>query len=136
MKRNLIDRRELIKGLFSAMAPLGLQAAAQKACILQDKALRFEVLISDGKIVSRKLHNRLADEIIELPKEDFTLEFEKGLTITSSALAAEVRRQTSTQAEFLFSASAGRLAGLEVRVQYEIPSGKAYVRGTRCARIA
>ena len=128
MKRNLIDRRELIKGLFSAMAPLGLQAASQKACILQDKALRFEVLISEGKIVSRKLHNRLADEILELPKEDFALEFEKGLTITSSALAAEVRRQTSTQAEFLFSASAGRLAGLEVRVQYEIPSGKAYLR--------
>ena len=108
--------------------PLGLAGAAAGRRALRSDALAFELLLANGKVVSRKFTNRLTDESIDLPAGDFTLEFENGATAEASAFSAALAGRSASGIDLLFTGAAGALGGLEVRVQYELPSGKAYLR--------
>ena len=124
MKKTSLSRREL---LILPAIPLGLRAAARQGGGLQNAALGFEVELTNGKVSARRLANRLADERVDLPNEDFELEFDNDLVVTPSALTATLTRKTSTQLELMLSGGSGALDGVQVRVQYELQPGKAYL---------
>ena len=73
-----VTRRACAARLLALPAiPLGLRAAPKHGGALQSAALDFELQLADGKVTSRRLTNRLVNEIIDLPADDFELEFEK-----------------------------------------------------------
>ena len=129
MNRTLLTRREYARRLLVLPAvPLGLNAAAKQGGALRNTALGFEVEVTKGKVTSRRLTNRLADETVELPNEDFALEFEKDLVVKPSALTSTLVKKMNSRLELLLSAGSGALSGLQVRVQYDLPPDKAYLR--------
>jgi len=125
MKNVSPSRREI---LLLPTIPLGLRAAATQGASLQNAALGFGLELAHGKVASRRLANRLADESVDLPKEDFALEFDRGPAVTPSELTATITRKTGTQLELMLSGEGGAAAGLQVRVQYELQPGKEYLR--------
>ncbi|MGD0577333.1 MAG: hypothetical protein ABSC08_00240 [Bryobacteraceae bacterium] len=73
----------------------------------------------------RSLTNRISDETLQLPARDFALTFDDGLTVGPADLRAEVLGRDDSHLELLFRSPE---ADFEVRVQYELPVGKAYLR--------
>ena len=129
MEADVFTRRACAQKLLGLSAfPLGLAAAATDRGALRSAALAFELLLANGRVVSRKFTNRLIDESIELPADDFTLEFENGVTARAGAFKATLASRSASRIELLFAGGAGALGGLQVRVQYELPPGKAYLR--------
>jgi hypothetical protein len=115
----MITRRDCAKGLLLAAVPAGRQHA------LRNGNLELEISIRGGKVVSRRFHNRLARETMDLPAEQFVFEFDGGAVVASSALETKVVEETPAGIELLFTESGGPL---EARVQYRLPPGKAYLR--------
>jgi hypothetical protein len=85
--------------------------------------VEFVIALDQGRVLSRRLTNRLVNETLQLPAELFSLEFEGGYKATSASLTAAVTRTTGSEVEVLFSGE-----GLQVRVRYELPAGKPYLR--------
>jgi hypothetical protein len=124
MRNTLLTRRECAKGLLLAAAPGALAAPTQQAG-LGNEAIEFDLIIGNGKVTARRLANRLADETVQLPAHDFALEFDKGAVVTPAALPVKLAQKSPTRIELLYSDSP---AEPEVRVDYELPVGKAYLR--------
>ncbi|MCZ2075741.1 MAG: hypothetical protein LC130_12175 [Bryobacterales bacterium] len=121
MTSHWLSRRDWGKFLLAAV-PAKLTAAA-RTCVLQNAAIALSVAVDGGKVVSRRLSNRLTSETLDLPPEEFALEFEDGAKVKAADLKAEVVKADAARIEFLFT---GR--GIEVLVRHECPSGKAYLR--------
>jgi hypothetical protein len=115
-----ITRRECAK-LFAA-TPLAARAAEQEYA-LRSPALEFRLAAADGKIVSRRLTNRLTSSTVDLPLEDFELEFGDGLVLAPSSLPAKITAPAKDRIEALFS-----FRQAQVRVQYDLRPEKHYLR--------
>lgn len=117
MHNRLISRRECAQALALVAVPRPAEY------VLRSEALEFRLVVSKGKVVSRRFTNRLANETIELPVEDFTLEFDDGLTVAPSLLVVKSARKTGGGIELLLAS-----ANVEIRAQYQLLPGKTYLR--------
>jgi hypothetical protein len=113
-----ISRRECFGGLLVAAAQ------PERSVRLTNDAVDFQLAIRDGKIVSRMLSNKLSNETARLPGSDFELEFEGGGTVAAPAFRATIRKATTAEIEILYEGA----SGLFVRVVYELPAGRPYLR--------
>lgn len=120
--RDRVSRREWVRRVLVAAAPLQL-AAAGRRCVLRNRALELAIAVGGGKVVSRRLTNRLTGETLVLPPEEFALEFEDGYQVASADLKAEIARADAAELELLFSGER-----LQVRVRHQLPAGKPYLR--------
>ena len=121
----LMSRRRALKGLALAAVPSVLAASEERACDLRNQDMAFQVVMSKGKIVSRRLFNKLVDETIDLPLDDFALAFDKGIVLTPSRMSLDGATQNEDQIKLLFSSS---VPNVEVRVEYHLARGKSYLR--------
>ena len=119
MKEGL-TRRELI---LAPAFPLALAAAGAQSNGLRNEALAFEMRWTNGKLTSRWFTNRLADESIALPAEDFALEFDNDPVMTPSAFTGTSVSSTRNRLELLLSSRE-----TQVRINYDLPAGKPYLR--------
>ncbi|MCX6622485.1 MAG: hypothetical protein NTY38_15750 [Acidobacteria bacterium] len=87
---------------------------------MENEALSFSFSPGGG----RQVRNRLADEAVELPPEEFALELEPGGVVRSTAFQCRVTKAGRERMEIEYSGA----AGLEVRVVYTLAGGKAYLR--------
>ncbi len=121
-----LTRRQCVSGLLAVPA-LGFQAVGRTFELAND-SLKFAVVVRDGRLVARRFVNRLANETVELPPQDFVLEFDAGAAAGSADFRVEASRPADNAIELLYAGVAGELSGHEVRVRYELPEGKAYLR--------
>ena len=132
MKRTELNRREWLGGLVALTAPVALSAGQEKEtqeeCGLRNDNLEFRFAVSQGRITSRRLKNKLANEIVDLPEADFALEFEGGKLAEPAQFTATVARKDAQSIELLYSRAAQAMADLEVRVEYSLPPSKHYLR--------
>ena len=120
-----LTRRDVARSLLAAAVPLVSAGARDQSLALQNRALEFSLRIAEGKVLRRSLTDRIADETLQLPTRDFALTFDDGLTVGSADLTAEVAGRDDSHLELLFRSPQ---AEFEVRVQYEMAAGKAYLR--------
>lgn len=95
---------------------------------LTNPALRFEIVIAGGAIAGRVIENRLTGTRLTLPAREFALEFLGGETLDASRCVAEPATTGPNAVEMLFASPSGPLRGLEVRVRYELPPDKPWLR--------
>ena len=132
MKRTELNRREWLGGLVALSAPIALSAGQEKE-VREEHALRndnldFHFTINQGRVTSRRLKNKLANETVELPEADFALEFDGGKTADPSQFTAKVVRKDAGSTELLYSGAAPTVADLQVRVEYTLLPSKHYLR--------
>jgi hypothetical protein len=121
----IMSRRGVLKGLVLSVVPNVLVTSEEKAHELRNQDIAFQVVIRKGKIVSRRLFNKLADETVDLPLDDFALGLDKGIVLTPSTLSLDAATQTADQIRLLFSSPA---PNVEIRVEYHLAQGKPYLR--------
>ena len=114
-----MTRRECATGLLLAAAT----PAATATYTLENESIRIE--ITDN---ARVFTNKLVNETVALPRPDFRLEFDNGAIAASSDLSLTVTARAKDRLELMLAASGGPFAGLEVRVEYSLAPGKAYLR--------
>ncbi len=117
-----LSRRDWGRALLAA--PLAANAAPPE-CVLQNHAIRSVIVVDRGDVRSRLLTHLEARETVEPSRELFAFEFEGGSTLRSSDLAAQVTQSSASSLELLFK---GTGVETEVRVRYELPAGKTYLR--------
>ncbi|HUZ47511.1 MAG TPA: hypothetical protein VMW54_12820 [Terriglobia bacterium] len=120
-----MTRRDCLKGLALMAAPRLAIASENKTCNLENADIAFELIIRNGKIVSRRLTNKHVNEVFDLPLEDFALEFDKGIAFHSSALRLDGATENKEHLVLKYSSPA---EALEVRVEYSLLRGKCYLR--------
>ena len=112
--------------------PAGLSAGqekeARKEYVLRNAHLDFSFAVDRGRVTSRRLRNKLADEIVELPEPDFVLELEGGKVAGPSEFTASVIRKDTESLELLYSSATEAGADLQVRVEYSLMPSKHYLR--------
>ncbi len=127
-----INRREWLGGLIALSAPAALDAGevkeARQEQTLGNDGLDFRFVASKGRITSRRIKNKLANETVELPDSDFSLEFDGKKAADPSEFTAKVVRKDAESIEILYSGAAEAVADLEVRVEYSLLSSKHYLR--------
>ena len=116
-------RRDCGRGLLAGVFANGLRAAAGETGSIGNELLRLDLGICSGR-VSRRFHNLLSDEAVELPGGEFELEFLGDGIVSSSSLQARIVTQRPGRLELMFAGD----AAWEVRVRYDLPPGKAYLR--------
>ena len=127
MSSSQVTRRECAKNLILGATPLALRGAAKQHTI-ENEALKFSVGLGNGALLSRSFTNKLSNETAQLPRRDFLFEFDGGETVDSTSLSGKVTRTTADRIELVFSRTSGAMAGLEAKVEYHLPAGKAYLR--------
>jgi hypothetical protein len=90
--------------------------------------LDFRFVASKGKVISRRLWNKLADEIVDLPETDFTFEFDGGTVANPSDFTARAARKNTQSVGVLYSGATEALADLQVRVEYSLLPSSHYLR--------
>jgi hypothetical protein len=127
-----LDRRRWLGSVAALAAPIGLSAGAEKQtaeeCALRNDNLDFRFAVSQGRVTSRRLKNRLANEVVELPDTDFALEFAGGKSVEASQFTAKVVRKEAGSVELLYSGTKEEVADLQIRIEYTLPPAKHYVR--------
>jgi hypothetical protein len=86
--------------------------------------MEYRFTVDANVLQSKTLINHLTNEQVALPTREFTLEFDKGATITSSECRLEDARTSANGTAFSFRSP----KGAQIRVDYHAPAGKAYVR--------
>jgi hypothetical protein len=83
-----LNRREWLQGVLALAAPIGLNARQPLGTqhTLRNANIDFHFEVAQGRITSRRLVNKLAKEIVELPDADFALEFEDHASVAPSDL--------------------------------------------------
>ncbi len=136
MDHRLLTRRQCAQNLLALSASsFGLAARQARELTLRNAALDFRLQLVNGKVTARTFTNRLTDETAALPNDDFALEFDHGPLVKPALLTASLAKRTATGLDLLFGGN-GELDGLQVRVQYELPPGRAYLRKQIMARQA
>ena len=113
-------RRSMLFSAFSLAFPALGEGEPVRA--IENPFLRFEVALDGKKLGSRRFTNRLSNQPASLPASDFELEFQDG-TILSSASCSVHASAGADHIELLYSGPE-----YQVRVQYELPPGKPYLR--------
>jgi hypothetical protein len=130
--RHHITRRDWLRG-FSTLAlstRLGAteERAAKDGFTLQNANLDFRIALAHNKVVSRRLTNKLANETVNLPETEFVLEFDGGGVMDASQFNAKVVHTSADRVQLLFSGLTEAAAGLQVRVDYQLPPSRHYLR--------
>jgi len=127
-----VNRREWLEGLLLLAAPIGLGRGQEKGTTevytLRNANLDFCITANQGRITSRYLRNKLANERVDLPEADFVLALEGKKAADSSEFTARVLRKNSESLELLYSGRTEEVAGLQVRVEYSLLPSKSYLR--------
>ena len=112
--------------------PVGLGAGQEKETrkeyALHNSQLDFSFAVDRGRVTSRRLRNKLANEIVELPEADFALELDGGKVAEAAEFTASVIRQETESLELLYSGAIEAAADLQVRVEYSLMPSKDYLR--------
>jgi Melibiase len=124
MRSNRITRRDCARALALAAMP----AAANEPHVLENSALRCEIALRNGSVAERRFVNKLANDASVLRAPEFLLEFDNGAMLTASDFSVKPGAVTADRIELLFTKSSGPLSGLEVKLEYHLPSGKRYLR--------
>ena len=127
-----VNRREWLGGLLALATPTGLSAGQEKEATeeytLRNANLDFRFVARQGRVTSRRLRNKLANEIVDLPETDFALEFDGGTVADPSEFTARVVRKDAESIELLYSGATEAVADLQVRVEYSLLPSKHYLR--------
>jgi hypothetical protein len=127
-----VNRREWLGGLLALAAPRGLSAGQEKEATeehtLRNANLEFRFVARQGKVTSRRLRNKLANEIVDLPETDFALEFDGGMVADPSEFTARIVRKDAESVELLYSGATEAVGDLQVRVEYILRPSKHYLR--------
>jgi hypothetical protein len=120
-----MTRREALKGLALFAAPVKLTASEEREYTLQNANLSFQITLRNARVLAMRLWNKLADEAVDLPAENFAVEFDKGFLLTPSAMSLAGVTPTEDRIELLYSRASGET---KVRVEYRLPRGRHYFR--------
>jgi hypothetical protein len=135
-----LNRRQLLGSLVAcAASPLSAALAwprVTEECLLKNEFVEFRALVRDGKVVSRRLVNKLANETIDLPTADFALEFDTGSVVTPDSLSVIDVTRADERFELVYSRAEGTPAPLQVRVEYHLPRHGGYLRKQIALRTA
>jgi hypothetical protein len=127
-----VNRRKWLQGLLALATPIGLSALPPKRPgeehTLRNANLDFHFAAAQGKVTSRHLVNRLANETVELPEADFALEFNDHAVAAPSEFKAEIALKGQENLEILYSGATPAVADLQVRIEYSLPPTKDYLR--------
>jgi hypothetical protein len=127
-----INRREWLGGLAALATPAAVCAGEPKQaageCRLANANLDFRLSLRGGKLASRSLGNKLANETVDLPATDFALEFEGGSVVNAPDMRVRVTRQDAERIELLYGGGGEATRDLEVLVAYSLVPGKHYLR--------
>lgn len=104
--------------------PLHGRAGDPRQCVLENAALRLTITLDAERIAARTFENRITGERFNLPAEVFRLEFADGSMVSAGGLTARVESSTADRITLLLADA----AGLEARVQWQLPPQAAYVR--------
>lgn len=118
--------------MFALATPIGVsRGQAKKARVeytLQNANLDFCFVIPQGRITSRCLSNKLANQRVDLPETDFAFEFDGGTVADSSVFIARVVQKNTESLELLYSGATEAVADLRVRAGYSLLPSKGYLR--------
>ena len=126
-----INRRELLGSLLACATPLPAAVpapAGSEECLLGNEFLEFRLLTREGKVVSRRMANKLANETVDLPTADFALEFDAGNLVTPDHLSITGVTRGDGRFELVYSSPQGSPGQLQIRVRYQLPPHSAYLR--------
>jgi hypothetical protein len=130
MKSSRMNRRECLEGLLVAATStaIGRAQAMQPATqyVLKNSNLEFGFALEQGKVTTRYLRNKLANERVDLPGPDFVLDF--GDAADSSQFNAHLVHHTGENVQLLYTAGTRAVANVEVRVDYSLPPSRHYLR--------
>ena len=124
MRNHWMTRRDCARTLVLAALP----ASAKQPYALENDALRFEVVLSNGAVTERRFINKTANDASVLLAPDFLLEFDNGTILTAADFSVKAGTITGDKIDLLFARSSGPLSDLDVRVEYSLPAGKRYLR--------
>lgn len=110
-------------GLFAKEPSSARSPAGAKRRVLENQDLRYALSVEDGHVAARQVENRRTGKTLTLPAEQFRLEFQDGTAMSSLDCKASLEGGAN-KAELLFTGQ----TGIEVRVGYALPPGKAYLR--------
>ncbi len=97
--------------------------SAAEPCVLQNRDLRYVLSVDGDRVTARRLENRRTGKVLSLPADEFRLEFQDGLPLSSTQCRAKAIGGGS-EAELLFSSD----VGIDVRVRYTLAPEKPYLR--------
>ena len=127
-----ITRRDWLRGLSTLALSTRLGAAAgtgaRKGFTLENANLDFRLALAHGKVASRRLTNKLANETVVLPETDFVLEFDGGTVVNASQFNTKIVQASPDTVQLLFSGSTEAVRDLQVRVDYNLAPSKQYLR--------
>ena len=127
-----VNRRECLEGLLALATPIGLGRGpgreTREEYALRNADLDFSFVTRQGRVTSRCLRNKIADERVDLPETDFAFEFDGGMLADSSEFTASVVRKNTESLELLYSGAAEAVTDLQVRVEYSLLASKPYLR--------
>ncbi|MCC6367846.1 MAG: alpha-galactosidase [Bryobacterales bacterium] len=123
MKQPRITRRDCAKGMMAAAAGQRA-AAATRRYELGNEGLEVSLVLDGGKVVQKTISNRLTGGRFELPGDEFQLEFDSGRILSAKDLSADAAASRGD----LDLRYTGSREDPEVRVRYELPQGKRYLR--------
>ena len=126
-----VNRRKWLQGLLALATPIGLSALPPKRSgeehTLRNANLDFHFAAAQGKVTSRHLVNRLANETVELPEADFALEFDDHAVANPPEFRVELARKGADNLEILYSGGMSAVADIQVRVEYSLLPAKNYL---------
>ena len=114
-----MSRREWVQAILTSMMPARLVAASngmsRQAYTLVNRSMDFRVLVDRGKVISRTLTSKLADEVVDLPAEDFALELDGGEAVTSSQFEGQGGWRGAERIPIKYPGAADKLSDVEVQ---------------------
>jgi hypothetical protein len=126
-----MNRRQVLGSLLACATPLPGALALPRVteeCLLENEFVEFRLRTRDGKVVARRLVNKLANETLDLPTADFALEFDNGSVVTPDLLSVIDVTRAGDQFELVYSSAEGARSPVQVRVRYQLPRHAGYVR--------
>ena len=104
-----VNRREWLGGMLAWAMPTALSAGQEKEeeYTLRNASLDFSFVVNQGKVTSRRLRNKLANEVVDLPEADFALELEEDRVVNPSDFRAKAVRKGTENIELLYSGVTG-----------------------------
>jgi hypothetical protein len=125
------SRRECLQGMLAFAVPTGSSALPSKAKgehKLCNDSLEFGFTVALDRVTSRRLVNKLANETVDLPNTEFSLEFSGGAVADSTQFSARVSTESPERVEIIYSGHSEPFTDLQVRAEYSLLPAKAYVR--------
>ena len=112
--------------------PLRLSHPRPKGAVekltLQNSDIDFQFVLRQGRIESRRLTNKQANETVDLPDADFALEFDNHAVVDPSDFKAEIAQKGAESIAIIYCGVSEATAGVQVRVEYFLRRAKCYLR--------